>query len=280
METWRSPLDVAEGEATAAQPEKRFAPSREAFSQERLKALKSTIDTMKRENPEVLSFTMFGSMARGNPHQESDIDGYLFVEVSEKDDLESPEPKVEEVLKEDPYVTERETLFTREAAQPYRKKFEEHMMKNSDMTAEQIQQGLKIRPMNERILKQEVDDIVAGLEAKAAYDEAYDSWFDARPVDSTDLKALIAYRLAEPERPPTTLPSSAISGMFHMDVGGGIRKYREQLLDDLASRGEVGEKVWERIIEDTDMMENYGTSNKRYPRTLAEAQALYGSRAE
>lgn len=65
----------------AEPPEKRFKLSGEPFAKERLAKVKTTVDVLKREHPEILSFCLFGSMVKGKAKPESDIDGYLFVDA-------------------------------------------------------------------------------------------------------------------------------------------------------------------------------------------------------
>ena len=67
--------------------------------------------------------------------------------------------------------------------------------------------------------------------------------------------------------------------MFHLEIGRGIRKYREYLIDKLAASGETGEEAWKVIIESTEETEQIRTdTEKKYPRTLKEAKKVYGLR--
>lgn len=73
-------------------------------------------------------------------------------------------------------------------------------------------------------------------------------------------------------------PSTNLTAMFHLDVGGGIKTYRKYLIEKLSKMGEKGEKIWNRIITSTESMEqnfNWNT-DKRYPRNLEEAKKTYG----
>ena len=65
--------------------------------------------------------------------------------------------------------------------------------------------------------------------------------------------------------------------MFHLDVGGGIRKYRKAFIDELAKLGPEGERLWEETIRSTEMMENNLSldESRHYPRTLSEAVEVY-----
>jgi len=90
---------------------------------------------------------------------------------------------------------------------------------------------------------------------------------------------LFATKKNKPNRPePPQQPHDRASLMFHLDVGGGIRKYRKMYIDKLVQLGPVGEKIWTDTIRSTESMENNLANNtsKRYPRTLAEAVEMYG----
>lgn len=262
--------------------EKRFAPSKEEFSQKRLEALKKTVDSMRREHPEVLSFSMFGSMARGNAHKGSDIDGYLFVDVTEREKQSSHDgTEASLFLKDTSNDSGAETSFLPNAAATYREIFSKLMSESSEMNPQQIEEGLKVKPVSPRIVTEHLNSLVENVATERAYHEANKAWEASAPADTTDLTVLLEHRRAEPERPRglKLLPSSVLLGMFHLDVGGGIRPYREQVVRELQKHGPDGEAVWSKIIEWTERMENHGNkTEKRYPRTLAEAEKVYGAR--
>ncbi len=265
-----------EGEAAFGQlnkQERRFAPSTEEFSKKRLEGLKDTVAELRSTDPAILSFTMFGSMARGNPRPESDIDGYLFVDEKQLG-AAHPDQVITEEKKDE---SGTETYLSPELSVQYRQKFKEMMSEKTDMAQEQIDTGLKIRPISERIIQHDVQSLVQHFRDKEKYNENFNTWLKSEPPDRTDLKALIEYQKSRPEAPSTVSPSTALSGMFHLDVGGGVRPYREFLIDELEQQGADGEEAWQRIIQGTEMLENYlSTTDKRYPRTLAEARKVYG----
>lgn len=69
--------------------------------------------------------------------------------------------------------------------------------------------------------------------------------------------------------------SSNLYKMFHLETGGGIRKYRKYLVNKLCAFGEIGERIWREIISDTSSMEHLNSEGIKYPWTLEEANKMY-----
>lgn len=76
---------------------KRFHLATEQFSKERLDALKQGFEEFQTQHPEVISFSLFGSMSKGYAKPDSDIDGWLFVS-SEAENAEKLGEKFREVV--------------------------------------------------------------------------------------------------------------------------------------------------------------------------------------
>lgn len=259
--------------AKAVRPEKRFAPSRESFVVERLAALKRTVAAVQAEHPEILSFMLFGSMSRGKPRPESDIDGYLFVDATAYEDESSSASSF--VQSSSRFGTE--TLFPPEIAKSYSDEFTKRMSEESGMDSAKIKEGLKVRPISERIIMTDVAQLIKTAEAELAFAKARQEWEDAK--SHGNLIRAIQHRRNEPKQPHIlrAIPSTALLGMFHLDVGGGIRAYRAKVLEELMSHGEAGERAWSAIIQSVEMAENYWqTTDKHYPRTLKHAHEMYG----
>lgn len=70
--------------------------------------------------------------------------------------------------------------------------------------------------------------------------------------------------------------------MFHLDIGGGIRKYRDYLLKKLKEMGNEGEQIWSAMIRDIEKWELGRRPGAKvdYPRTLDRALAIYGMREQ
>ena len=69
-----------------------------------------------------------------------------------------------------------------------------------------------------------------------------------------------------------------LSRMFCLEVGQGIEKYRNYLIEELEKMGDSGEKFWKMILKNIKLLEQEGGDSKykkRYPETLKEARKLY-----
>lgn len=90
-------------------------------------------------------------------------------------------------------------------------------------------------------------------------------------------KDIETYWKNRPKHPPFPTATTNLSAMFHLDLGGGIIKYRQYLIEKLAQMGKIGQQVWTTIIENAEMMEQHLSTNTEihYPRTLAEAYQAY-----
>src|SRR4051812_12371483 len=71
---------------------KRFELSREQFAMDRVKAIQGTIDAVKKDCPEILSFALFGSLVKGTTRPESDIDMYIYVDANVVQEKHPNEP--------------------------------------------------------------------------------------------------------------------------------------------------------------------------------------------
>lgn len=232
----------------------RFNLSPEGFAKERITAVKGTVSEMQQNNPEVLSLCAFGSMVRGNPRPDSDIDGYLYVDAASLVDALEPE----DIARNGATLLKRE-----EAEQKYIQTFVTKMTSKTTMTAEQVRQGIKVRPISRDIVLRHIDFLKKESEKMGDYDAAVKQWEQTHSGEV-------------PHMPETVNSTTTLSGMFHLETGGGIRQYRNLVINELSGMGEVGEKIWHNVMRETEMMENYlSTTDKHYPRTLAEARKLY-----
>jgi len=237
----------------------RFVLSREDFLKERLQVIKSELVEIQRKHPEVLSLCLFGSMVKGTAHQGSDIDGFLYVDsetVAQNEN--SSEGGVVEYDKET-----NQTYLTEKIGNKYLTELREGIKSKTTLEDKDVA-DIRVCPISEKIIDAEIANLLEFHRNMKKYNEDLDSW------------------IADESKPEPTRPehvSASLGKMFHLDIGGGIRRYRKLFIDKLARLGDSGEKIWSSTIMGTEMLENNLSTDKakHYPRTLAEASAVYAS---
>lgn len=243
---------------------KRFRLSKEAFAKQRIAAVKTEIAKLRVTKPEVLSFCMFGSLTTGRSKPVSDIDGYLFVDAdkaAEKRDVSSGEV-IETTTDEYGSI---ETVFEENIANDYVSQLKEHLKHDLLLEDEQVKH-IRSLPVNQEIIDSHVENLRQRVEDNVAYEKKLQQYVES------------GYNGACPDRPYSPMPSTILKAMFHLDVGGGIGKYRQYLIDKLSDMGGIGESIWKTVIEEgTEMMEQHlnTQTDVKYPRTLTEARELY-----
>ncbi len=250
--------------------EKRFVLSPEEFSRERLQAVKDEIAEMQAKYPEVLSLCMFGSMVKGTAHEGSDIDAYLYIDSELAAQREGiPE---EEILEH--YPDDNQTYLTKEVAKKYILEFREGLKEKAGLEDEAVEH-VRSRPISEKVIYDEIESLLDYYKRKEEFEANTEKWFDSEPPKGSDIEALVAYQKAKPERPEHMSPS--LGSMFHLDAGGGIRKYRKVFVQKLSQMGAEGERIWTDTIMGTEMLENNLSldDTKRYPRLLKDAMKAY-----
>lgn len=249
---------------------KRFKLNREEFAKERYSALKKALAEIRKENPEVLSFCMYGSMAKGEAGPSSDIDGYIFVDVEKLQG--DPGKKVVETglnVGERPDAPKSKKAYaklTRDLEHFYLCKFKRELRKSAVLGDKQLQ-DIRVLPISRDIIDMQVDELKRSFENPEKSMRRTPSWLDEN-------------KTVEVEEAVVTHVGDNLSRMFHLDVGGGIRGYRAYLLKKLSGMGETGERIWHQIIVTTATMEHFSLSAAKYPQTLEEAQSIYGKRKE
>lgn len=251
---------------------KRFVLSQEEFLRQRLQVIKSEIDEIQKEHPEVLSLCLFGSMVKGTAHEGSDIDGFLYID-SEMIAKNENTPK-EQIIK--PSTTSDQAYLTKEVANKYLAEFRDGIKNKTGLEDKDVK-DIKARLISEKIIDDEIKALLEFYKNKEKYDADIDKWIENKPSQGSDIDELLLYEKSRPVVPEHL--STSLRGMFHLDIGGGIRKYRKIFIDKLAQLGDGGEKIWSDTIRGTEMLENNLStdSTKHYPRTLAEALVVYTS---
>ena len=253
--------------------DKRFVLSKEAFAQERMQAVKESVDEIKEKHNEVLSFCMFGSMTKGTAHEGSDIDGYLYIDsarVAQKEAM--PEEKVLDYIQND---VRNDAYLTEEIAKKYILEFRNNIQERTGLKEKDVEH-IRSRPISEHVIDKEIETLLTYYAGLERYTLESDTWFDSRPPRGSSVDEMLAYQKSKPVRPEYKSPT--LGNMFHLEIGGGIRKYRKMFIDKLSTLGSSGEKIWTDTIRGTEMLENNFSTDetKHYPRTLAEAIEVYG----
>ncbi|PIR82955.1 hypothetical protein COU19_03020 [Candidatus Kaiserbacteria bacterium CG10_big_fil_rev_8_21_14_0_10_56_12] len=60
---------------------RRYAFSSEARSKDRARTIQTVIEEVRRERPEILAFTLFGSLTKGTAQEDSDLDLNVYIDA-------------------------------------------------------------------------------------------------------------------------------------------------------------------------------------------------------
>jgi hypothetical protein len=256
---------------------KRFNLSSEDFAQARIHAVKGTMEEMKERFPEVLAASLFGSLVKGKVTEESDTDIVVFVdpELIHQDDSQNPKT---EYYRYDFHSLEQGARV--ESAYHYlklRKDIEEKyrtaftaMFKARSSDLDEV--DVIFSPMNVPIVTKMINDIIASYKLHpngVPEEKIFLMYSEKREKDSIVDESV---RLE---------PNQELYTLFHLEAGGNLQPYRQAIIEMLIAAGDVGEKIWSKLIATTEEWEeklqspNQLPSNHRFPRTLKEAQALY-----
>jgi predicted nucleotidyltransferase len=231
---------------------KRFEIQSDDFIRERLDIIQSGIEEMQEEDPNVLGLTMFGSMVKGKAHETSDVDGYLFLDAErlaqEEEQLAAQENREARPVTFDIGDTGNLSTYPGEHLYDvYKPLIKEKFTKGDLLNEEQIS-DVNIRPISEEIIDRHLSSLLQA------------SKLSENSEDGVDIE-----------------PSQNLYGLFHLSIGHGLEKYRQQVIEKLEEFGSEGEEIWSKIIGQTEKLEQYMYTDTpvRYPRTLAEARDLY-----
>jgi predicted nucleotidyltransferase len=261
---------------------KRFQLSSEPFAQRRVEGIKRALESIQEERPEVLSFTLLGSLVKGNTREDSDIDMHVYIDADKISTQEGTETLIED-RKFDFKTKKGEefqagTFHWKELSDEIRAEYLEYIRSKlkaelPELKATQLLHIFPL-PLSESILEEMLDELVNSYKK---YPQGTD--------DETFHLGVQEIKRGEAAQKETSFsryePNQSLYGMFFLDAGGGIRPYRKFLIDRLYKEGEVGEQIWKNLISSTEGWEqrrNFhdGPSDKRYPRTLGEARKVYG----
>ena len=273
-------LESLSKERARNESDKRFVLSKEAFSVQRLDAVKQEVDRLKEKYPEVLSLCLFGSMVKGTAHEGSDIDGELFIDTS----IIARQEGVSEDQILDSTPNRNRGYLTEEVAKKYLLELRAAIKEKTGLTDEGVKH-IRSMPISEKVINDRIASAQLYYEKRkhianerGAYTQKLLDWQRNKPPRGSSIDLMLENEKNKPSYPK--LPdfvSTGLGPLFHLDVGGGIRTYRKLFIDKLVARGEVGEQIWADTISSTIDMENNFSNvpDKRYPRTLKEAQEVY-----
>lgn len=253
---------------------KRFPLQKESFVEEKLTALRETVEELRGvygmvPNP-IIGATLFGSISQGQAKEHSDIDAWIFVRAMH-DDF-SPDHK-EAITKQKTFLQTSQTVRSmywgdshwRETLQEKARDIlakKTNSIRFNDMDSRDTMKDLKVVPLSEDIIRHLVKELTDPLLL--------------RPRQHLD-----GFAGVETKRKDNMYPEwmSTIVPMFHLAIGNDIRKYRRAFLEELLKHGEKGEKIWQEVRSQLIMRER-GRKERpegiHYPETITDALQAFG----
>lgn len=220
---------------------KRFEISKDAYSQERLQAIKEVFQEIKNSTPFGVAFSMYGSLSKGKKLDESnyfdaDIDLSIYV------DEESVESNFDEFFKDSSIVDIEQ---------------KKDMVRN--LIKSKVQEKLHLLKSNGELsnniwMYDISEDTVSDLINSVTEDSNFENSFELRKI----------------------------CRMFHLDVGGRMKKYRKYFFEHLLNQpAETREDLWQKVISTLMEKERYNQIpsqiESQYPKTFLAAYKYYAS---
>lgn len=270
-------------EGSAHESSKRFVISKDEFARERVHALQAAFKEMQAAYPEATALSLFGSLVKGTANEKSDIDAMLVIDpekIRSLDDAGDDKPAVRFNRYDFHLIrgnVRYESMFhwprlRKDLEDTYKRIFSEKIRDILPTLTDEQLKDIHITPLNEELMRKMLDEVI----------DSYRKYPDG--VKERYIRFGHEIKSGEEELPGDIRlePNHILYMLFHVDVGGGLPVYRRMILDRLSSEGALGEKIWHRLISSTEAWEQHKDhaddlpTNKRYPRTLAEAQRMYG----
>src|SRR5258708_1928851 len=139
---------------------KRFNLQNENFpevAKQRLRAIKEEVKNLRQEKPEVLSLCMFGSLTTGKSRPDSDIDGYLFIDLDKAAKRKSTLPSNITETEIDDLGTP-ETLLNDEVSLSYSQPLRDRLKQDLKLSDEQVKH-IRSRPISKEIIHEHTENI-------------------------------------------------------------------------------------------------------------------------
>jgi predicted nucleotidyltransferase len=241
-------------------------------SQVRISAVKEVLAELSAEHHDVAGVTLYGSTARGEAGQASDIDGYMYVDVGVSSAI-NPETDLMHETNE----FSSEVFFEPEVGDGMSAAVHMALAEKlgddfvTDKHDDDPFKDFKIVPISEELILQSISEIKEVVQATAArrkYSDRNDGLgvFDDYSDDPYEPPAI-------PEGPDTL--GRQFEGLFHPDVSGSLAPYRQVLLRGLSEIGDGGQIVWENVKRFVETFEGRGEIPE-FPDTLELACEVYG----
>lgn len=257
---------------------KRFPIQKEIFVEEKLTALRETVEELRDvyggvPNP-IIGATLFGSISQGQAKEYSDIDAWIFVRSNDDYD-DSPEDK-KFITKQKTFLQKSQTVRNMYTNSDWNwiHRLEERArwilakktgtFRFNDMDSRDAMKDLKVIPLSETIIRQLVKELTD-------------------PLPLRPRQPLSGFAGVETKRKDNMYPEwmSTIVPMFHLAIGNDIRKYRRAFLEELLKHGAKGEKIWQEVRTQLIMRERGKKGKERpegihYPETITDALQAFG----
>ncbi len=241
---------------------KRFDVSPDQISRERLRVLKTEYDRWHQRLPEIgIGFSLFGSLSKGKALMIetaalTDVDLHLFIDL---DDVTTHAAEL--------FVNGSDFARSRDYINRHQTDDETPINPNWDAVAHTIGSDLRERFYDRpnSIADLAVQDHPIQRRGPLSILGTVERYLEPDPYDAVDY-----FQLAAP---------------WHLDVGGGLKPYRQAFLRELSSdrfTPNKRDKYWLTIAQAVAEVERYGQANipetirKHYPRTFDEAVQYYG----
>lgn len=241
--------------------EKRFQIPGNEVLRERLKGIQQVVKQMQRNCPEILSFSMYGSMVKDTATLESDIDGTLFVDTTPTGDAVY-DAHIEEGIRTGRYLD----------------KFKQELIDQLKLTPEQVGKDVTLESLSEVEVSKAAGEYAQAFELykheKSAWEASRRDTGEVKPGAYGGEVPVYAYDGEEPHSPE--LPGF-IGPMFNLDVGGGLRPYRQKFL---ASLEQLTPEQVESICVNISAHISFSEGGKRkihtnFPRTFEDLKRVY-----
>lgn len=234
----------------------------------RLTALKEVLAELSEDHSDIVGATIYGSTASGKARPDSDIDGYVYADISK-----SENPDIAEHIVATKEVFSVEVAFGEELGKAMSDDINSRILaKMGELSAiekdgKDALSDLKVVPISEDIINQNIAELSDWAQAHNAREQY---WRDLETSEEIPEE----YNLPELPDSPSSL-ARQINGLFHPDVSGSLGDYRRQVVEGLKQLGAAGEYVWQGVADFIETFEG-NREIEEMPRTLEEAARVYG----
>ncbi|MFA6274189.1 MAG: hypothetical protein WC662_03435 [Candidatus Paceibacterota bacterium] len=240
--------------------EKRFALPINESAKNRLNDFRVAVKEYQKEHPEILGATIYGSMIKGNQAKEtSDIDSFLYIDA---DNIPKENKDPNEKL-QNPYSP----------AFKYRSELL-NSLNISQKDEENFYEDLKPIILNSEIIDKNINNCIKFEIENNNYKKMLNEKYNNEMSEEEKYKLLSQ----EPVMDKMDF-SPEIAGMFHVQIGKGVDKYRHLFLEKLNALPDkkIAESIWEEVHFTLNTFEKRKDTEKKIkiPSTFDEALKIY-----